>query len=296
MAAENNLIKKEDVLHVISVDFKNRFVGDLHKLKELIGVTRSMEVMEGMQIKTYKSTTTLANGDVAEGEDIPLSKVTTTAGDPITISLQKYRKAVSGEAIQRSTFQAAVVETDDKMLKEIQKTIRAKFFDNLKKTGSTAITKPEDPGLQGALAAAWGKIQTLFEDDGVNTVAFVNPEDAAAYLGSANITTQTAFGMTFITGFTNTTVILNSQVPKGTVYATAPENLVLAYIPVNRSELAHAFDYVTDDSGYIGVGHGKNDTNLTYETYATMGVTFFAERLDGIVKVTITKPEKQVGG
>ena len=77
------------------------------------------------------------------------------------------------------------------MLKDVQKAIRKQFFDFL----GTGTTKIQGKGLQGKLAQAWGKLQALFEDDEIESVFFVNQLDVADYLESAQISTQTAFGM-----------------------------------------------------------------------------------------------------
>lgn len=285
--ADVNLTNKAAMAKVQSLDFVNIFTGGLAKTLELMGVTRKIAVANGMKLKTYKSTTTLVSGAVAEGDDIPLSKVVKTEADPVEIVLNKYRKAVSAEAIQSAGYDAAVVETDEKLVKEIQKAVRKDFFTQLA-AGTTKVTKGKSgKGLQGALSAGWGKVQTIFEDDGVQAVAFVNPEDAAEYLGKAGITMQQSFGLTFLAGFTGVTVILNSSVPAGTVYATAPENIVCAYVPASGSELSKAFELETDQLGMIGVMHNINSKNLTYETIAVSGVKFFAENLSGIAVVTI---------
>ena len=171
------------------------------------------------------------------------------------------------------------------MLREIQKGIRSDFFAFLG-TGTGLATATD---LQGAFSQAWGRVQTLFEDDSVQTIVFINPMDVADYLGKANVTTQTVFGMTFITGFTGVIAITNTSVPAGTVYATAPENIVLAYIPVSASEMAKAFSFTTDQTGYIGVTHDKHTDTLTYDTVAVDGIFLFAERLDGVVKITVSE-------
>ena len=284
MAAETNLIVKGDLAKVQSIDFAERFGKNLSKLVEVLGVTRKMPLANGMTIKTYKSTVTMAStSDVAEGETIPLSKVTTEPDKVIELTFKKFRKAASAEAIQKHGLDQAIVETDDKLLKEIQKGVRSDFFSFLASgTGTAAATD-----LQGAFAQSWGKVQTLFEDDSVQTIVFVNPLDVADYIGKANVTTQNVFGLTFIQGFTNVTVVTNTSVPKGTVYATAPENIVLAYVEIGGGELGKAFDFATEELGLIGVTHGNEINNLTVETVALSGVKLFAERLDGVVKVTI---------
>lgn len=282
--AEQNLQVTGDVAKVQSIDFAERFGESLVKVKEAIGVTRTMPLASGMTIKTYKSSVDLVEGsNIGEGEIIPLSRVKTEPDKVIEVTFDKYRKAVSAEAIQRHGYNQAVAETDDKLLKEIQKGVRKDFFDFLAQGTGSASAK----NLQGALAQAWGQVQSLFEDDSVQTVAFVNPLDIADYIGNANVSTQTVFGLTFISGFTNVTVISNTSVPKGTVYATAPENIVLAYVQIGGGELGNAFDFTTEELGLIGVTHGKEINNLTVETVALSGVKLFAERLDGVVKVEI---------
>ena len=287
MAAETNVTKTTDLAKVQSVDFVNRFNEDISKLIEALGVTRQLPVQAGMTINRYKSAeVTLEDGTVAEGDIIPLSKVTTVAADPVTIELKKYRKAVTAEAIQRSGYDHAVAETDDALLRELQKGVRTELFDYI--TTNAEATVAYETGLQGAIATAWGQVQTLFEDDAAETLAFVNPIDVAKYQGSANITIQKEFGMNFVEGFLDAVVITNTSVPAGTIYATAAENLVMAYIPMNASEVARAFNLTADELGYIGMTHSPQEDRATIQSLVMSGLTLFTEREDGLVEVVIT--------
>ena len=169
------------------------------------------------------------------GETIPLSEYQTTYEAIGEVELAKFRKETTAEAISGKGYKQAVIDTDNKMLQDIQKTIRKKFFDFLA-TGTGSAT---GEGLQAALAQAWGQLQVLFEDDTIESVYMLNPLDIADYLATAQVSTQTAFGMTYIENFLGLgTVFLNSSVPKGKIYATAKENIVLYYIPVNGADLA----------------------------------------------------------
>jgi len=290
--AETNLTKTGDFSKVQSIDFVERFGSNLSKLIEALGVTRKMPVANGMTIKTYTSSVTMAsNSAVGEGETIPLSKVTTAAGPSIELAFKKYRKAASVEAIQKHGYDQAIVESDEKLLREIQKGVRTDFF-NFLGTGTGTATATN---LKGAFAQAWGKVQVLFEDDAVETIAFVNPLDIADYLTQAEVSVQTAFGLQYVQNFAGIgTVIINSSVPKGTVYATAPENIVLAYVQLTGGEIGKAFDFTTEELGLIGVTHDIQKNNLTAETIALSGVKLFAERLDGVIKVTISAPTPEV--
>ena len=116
----------------------------------------------------------------------------------------------------------------------------------------------------------------------------MNPLDVADYLASAPITMQSAFGLSYVENFMGLgTVILNGSVPKGTVYATAKDNLVLYYIPVNGADLNEAFDFTSDDTGYIGIHEQADYTNMTAADTVVCGMRMLAEKLDGIVKATI---------
>ena len=287
MAADPKLIKKTDLARVREIDFTLMFTESLRKLTEALGVTRKVAKQAGTVLKTHKATGTLEDGAVAEGDTIPLSKYTTEAVSYGEITLKKWRKATSAEAIIERGYDQAVGMTTERMLKDVQKAIRKDFFTFLG-TGTGTAT---GAGLQAALAQTWGKLQTLFEDDDIQAVHFINPLDIADYLATATITTQTAFGMTYIEDFLGMgKVFMNSSVPKGTIYSTAQDNLVLYYVPVNGADLNEAFSFTSDETGYIGIHEEPDYTNMTASDTVVNGMTLFAERLDGVVKTTITEP------
>lgn len=284
MAAENNLITKADLAKAREIEFVYNFTGGIKKLMEALGVTRKVAKQAGSVLKAYKATGTLQDGNVAEGDLIPLSKYVT---EPVTlaeITLKKWRKATSAEAIAEKGYSQAVTMTTDAMLKDVQKGIRTNFFDFL----GTGTGKASGANFQAALAQAWGQLQVLFEDDEIGAVYFMNPLDVADYLATANITIQTAFGMRYVEDFLGLgTVIFNSSVPKGKIYATAKDNLVLYYIPVNGADLDGAFDFTSDQTGLIGIHEHPDYTNMTASDTVVSGIVLFAERIDGVVVSTI---------
>ena len=284
MAAETNLIKKADLARAREIEFTYTFSENVRKLMEALGVTRKVAKQAGTVLKAYKATGTLQNGAVAEGDIIPLSKYTTVAVPLGEITLKKWRKATSAEAIVERGYDQAVEMTTDRMLRDVQKAIRTDLFSFLA-TGTGEATGAD---LQSALAQAWGQLQVKYEDDAIQAVYFVNPLDIADYLGAAQISTQTAFGMTYVEDFLGLgTVIMNASVPKGKVYATAKENIVLYYIPVNSADLGEAFDFTSDETGYIGIHETPDYTNMTASDTVVNGMVFFAERIDGVVVGTI---------
>ena len=285
MAAEENLIKKADLVKAREIEFVTLFGASINKLVEALGVTRKIPKQAGYTLKTYKATGTLGDGTVAEGDLIPLSKYQTEAVSYSEIVLKKWRKATSAEAIIEKGYDQAVQMTTDRMLKDVQKGIRSDFFTFLA-TGTGTATGAT---FQAALAQAWGQLQVLFEDDSIEAIYFMNPLDVADYLATAQITTQTAFGMTYVENFLGLgTVIFDSKVPQGTIYATAKDNIVLYYVPVNGADLGNAFSFTADQTGLIGIHEEADYKHMTAEDTVMSGVVLFAERLDGIVKSTIT--------
>ena len=282
--AEANTIVKNDVARVRMVDFNYQFTGNLNKFMEILGVTRKIAVQEGTTLKALKVTGELESGAVAEGELIPLSHYQTQEVPMGEAVLGKWRKATTAEAILKGGYDQAVGATTDKLVKDVQKKIRSDFFAQLANgTGSaTGAT------LQPALADAWGKLQVLFEDDAVDTVYFLNPADVATYLGTAQITMQTAFGLNYVENFLGLgTVILSAGVPAGKFYATAKENVITYFINVASGDIASAFNLTTDETGYIGINEYANESHAQVEDLIMSGVTFFAERIDGVVVGTI---------
>ena len=280
MAAETGLIKKEDLARAREVEFVEMFGYSIKKLMEALGVTRKIPKVAGTVLKTYKASGTLEDGKVGEGELIPLSHYTVEAVSYKEIELKKWRKATSAEAIIEKGYDQAVEMTTDALLRDVQKGIRKDFFTFL----ATGTGTASGATFQKAIAQAWGQLQVKFEDDEIEAVYFMNPLDAADYLGDATIITQNAFGMSYVENFLGLgTVIFNSSVTKGKIYATAKQNLVLYYIPVNGADLSEAFTFTSDATGLIGIHEAPDYPHMTAEDVVASGLTLFAERIDGVI-------------
>lgn len=279
--AESNLVTKSRMAKVREVDFVERFTHNmLRKLMDALGVTRKVAMSEGTTMYVYRTTGTLQSGSVAEGAIIPLSQYErerTPAGE---IALKKWRKAVTAEAIMKSGAEEALRWTDEKMLSDIQKGIRSDFFAFLTGLDGTVIGAST---LQAVLAQTWGRLQTLFEDDAIEAVHFMNPLTIADYLATATISTQTAFGMSYIEDFLGMgTVVLSSNVPKGQVISTAKENIILYYLSMT-GDVAARFDLTTDESGFIGMHTSQTDNRAQIEMLVMSGLKFLVEYPDGVV-------------
>lgn len=283
MAAEDNLITTEQMKKAREVDFTRRFTGTiLNGLMNVLGVTRRIPMMDGTTLYVYKTTGTLQSGAVAEGEIIPLSQYERTKTPIGPITLKKWRKAASAEAILKSGYAEAVRETDEKLLNDVQVTVRTDFFNHLK--GIEDLTVVAGDTLQMVLAKSWGNLQVLFENDAIQSVHFIHPLTIAEYLGAANITVQTAFGMSYVEDFLGLgTVIMTSQIPIGQVFSTARENLILYYVPIS-SDALQSFNMTADPSGLIGISSGyPTESRAQIETLVMSGTFFAVEMASGVV-------------
>lgn len=301
--AETNLIKAAQMRKVREIDFVEQFSGNiLPKLMEALGVTRKIPMQEGTTMYVYHTTGTLQSGAVPEGEIIPLSQYERTKDAVGEITLKKWRKAASAESIKKSGYQEAVTETDRKLLNDVQKGIRTDFFTFLSgivqpaqgTEGQSGYVPPvgvtvTGSTLQEVLAQSWGQLQVLFEDDAIQAVHFINPLTIADYLGTAQVTMQTAFGMNYIEDFLGLgTVVMNSNIAKDVVYSTAQDNLILYYLTMN-GDVAKAFELTADETGYIGIKSGyQNEQRAQIESLIMSGIQLLVEYADGVVKGTVS--------
>ena len=285
MAAENNLIKNSDLARARQIDFVSQYGYGTKKLMELLGVMRLIPKQAGTLLKRHTVTGVLLDGNVAEGDIIPLSKYNTIETPIGEITLGKWRKATSAEAILDKGYDQAVEETSEKMLADIQGNVRTGIINSLTISGQPTASGAT---TQAALADAWGKLANVFENDAVETVYFLNPVDVASYLASAQITIQNAFGFSYVENFLGLgTVILNSGITAGTFKATAKQNMVGYYVPANESDLAKAFDFVSDETGLIAVHEYADYDRLTADSTFLSGVKIFADNAAGVIAGTI---------
>lgn len=281
--AEQNVIDKAKVARVRELDFATMFGENINSLVTMLGVTRKIPVTAGTVLKKLTVTGTLASGDVAEGEIIPLSQYNTEWTPVGEVTLKKYRKATTAEAIMKGGYDQAVNDTNARMVLDIQKNIRTDLIEDLETEAGTDV---EGDTLQATIAKIWGKLQVKFEDDSIQSVYFVNPLDVADYLAKAEVTVQTAFGFTYIENFLGMgNVIMSALIDKGTILATASENIVCNYVNANEANgLGDAFEFTVDpETGFVGIHEEANYARMQSETVAVAGVKFFAEQPAGVV-------------
>lgn len=283
MAVLDNTITTTDVAPAISIDLIENLSKNIRALQEILGVVDMIPVSVGTQIKRYKETVGDLNKQETEGDIIPLTEVVQEEADPIVVGFDLYRKMTTAQAIQKSGRQRAIYDTDRAVIGEVRKAVKGNFFTYLADGTGTV----SGDTLQAALANAWGEMETFFADYDVTPIYFLNPKDVAAYLGTAQITMQNAFGFTYVEAFLGLgDAIFSPEVPEGTFYATAKENLRGALVPAN-GEVGQEFDLTSDETGLVGITHGRVLERGSIETMLLCGVLFFAENVAGVFKGTI---------
>lgn len=290
MAAITNTTMTADIqVTAREVDFVTRFSNNFEALREILGIMRPIKKAPNTVLKSKYAEITLQSGDVGEGEEIPFSKATVKEKDYATLKLEKYGKAVTAEAIIDHGYEAAVEMTDAALLNELQGNVTDRFYTFL---GTGKLTSTET-SWQMAIAMAIGRVKDKFKKmrkTSTNIILFVNTLDAYKYLGAANITVQTAFGLDYIQNFMGAgTVIISSEIPEGKVYATPSENIVLYYIDPSESDLQRAgINFtVVGETNLIGAHVEGNHRRVQSEIEVLMGFTMFAEYLDAIAVITV---------
>ncbi|WP_048706266.1 hypothetical protein [Companilactobacillus ginsenosidimutans] len=113
----------------------------------------------------------------------------------------------------------------------IQKNIKKELFDEF----ANGTGKATGAAFNNHLQKAWVNSQLHSRTEDVTSVALVNPIDFYDYIGSAPVTVQTVFGMTYIQNFLGVnTLIMSNNVPAGTIYVTASQNLNLYFATFER--------------------------------------------------------------
>ena len=291
MPPKANLTKTANIdVAAREIDFISRFQANWEALIDIMGISRPIRKVPGAVLKSKVATVTLQSS-VGEGEDIPysLAEVDEVTYDEMTI--EKYAKAVSIEAIKDHGYDVAVARTDTAFLNQLQGNVTSAFYTYLL-TGTTVASYAT---FQKALAMAKGKVLAKFKDlklTATEVVGFVNVEDFYEYLGDADITVQMEFGMTYIRNFMGYRVIFlcgEDEIPSGKVVATPVENIVMYYVDPSDSEFVRAgLEYRTVGvTPLIGFHTQGNYNTAVSECFAIMGVTLFAEYLSGIAVITV---------
>ena len=275
------------------LDFVTRFGLNWEALRDILGITRAIKKEPGQTLKKKKVTVVLEDGHVAEGAVIPYSQAHVTETPVEEMSLEKFAKAVSIEAIKEYGYDTAVAKTDEEFLHELQRNVTGRFYSYLR-TGELTNVQND---FQLALAMATGLVINKFKAMGrtaTEIVGFVNVLDVYKYLGAANITVQNAFGFNYIKdfmGYKTIFLLAEDEIPRGKVIATAAENIDLYYVDPSTSYFKKAgLEFtVQGETNLIGFHAQGNYSTAVSESFALMGLTLFAEYIDAVAVVTIAR-------
>ena len=262
------------------IDFVTRFGDNWDALRNIMGIMRPIRKAPGTSLVSYTASVALESGAVDPGEVIPYSKATIVQATKADLTIEKYAKAVPIEDVNTYGAEIAVEKSDDAFLTQLQNAVLGKFYTFLN-TGSLTGTGAT---WQAALAKAQGLVLDKFatmQKDVTAIVGFANILDAYDYLGSADITVQTQFGLTYIKdflGYSTLFLLPANKIARNTVIATPVENIDLYYIDPGDSEFARlGLNYTTLWAEYLD---GIAVVYIGTETKVTSAETITADASD----------------
>ena len=257
------------------IDFVTRFGESWKSLQEVLGIMRPIKKENGAVLRSYTASVDLEDGDVPAGAVIPYSKATVVESTFGEVVIKKYAKAVTIEDVNNYGEEVAVQKTDRAFLNELQGNLVDDFYSTILNDPS-ALTDSQST-FQMAVAMAIGKVVDKFKKmrkDSTNVVVWVNTLDVYEYVGGADITIQSAFGLDYVKNFLGAdTMIISSEIPRGTVVAIPVENLVLYYVDPATQFAKLGLTYTTDgETNLIGFHVQGNYGTAVGESFALMGM------------------------
>lgn len=294
MAAKNNVTTTAQfTTSAREVDFVTRFADNWEALQTILGIMRPIRKAPGTKLVSYKASVdgTLQGGTtVAEGDEIPFTKMKVDPVSYADIEVAKYAKSVTLESVAKYGADVAVEKTDDAFLVALQNKVLADFYAFLL-TGTLSISETT---WQRALAMAKGRVLDKFagmDKDVTEVVGFANILDAYSYLGDKDITIQTVFGISYVEnflGYRTLFLLPEKYIAQGKVVALPVENIDLYYVDPSDSDFARlGLEYtVKGETNLIGVHVEGDYSRATGDMFAIMGMKLWAEYLDGIAVAT----------
>lgn len=295
MAVTSNTTTTANItLEVKELDFISRFSDTWESLREIMGIMAPVRKTPGTKLVASRAEVTLESGDVAEGDEVPLSQVNITPVTYEDIELKKYRTRVTAEAVAKFGAAVAVQKSDDAFLNELTGKVLDEFY-AFAQTGT--LTKSYD-SFQMAVAMSVALVKDKFKKmrkNYSNIVVFANTLDVGKYLGAADISIQTENGVEYLKNFLGaTTLIISSEIEEGKVIAIPADNIVMYYIDPSDgdfAELGLAYTIGNEETNLIGVHKEGVYGRVSGDTHALMGIKLFAEFIDAIAVVSFPAGE-----
>lgn len=272
------------------IDFVTRFGQSWKALQEILGISRPIERATGSVLKSYTASINLESGEVPAGAVIPYSKATVVEKLFGEVKLEKYAKAATIEDVDKYGEVVAIEKTDDAFLTELQNNVTDSLYTFIQ-DDTYAITDTVSTWQMG-VAMAIGLVKNKFQimrKNVTDVVVIANILDAYAYMGSANLTVQTAFGINYVQDFLGAKVmILSSEIDRGKVIGIPADNLIVYYINPETAFAKLGLVYRTDgETNLIGFHAQGNYSTAVGESFALQGMKFWCEYADGVSIVTV---------
>lgn len=275
------------------VDFVTRFNSNWDALKAILGISNPIRKEAGTRLVSYKATMkdSALQTTTVEGAVIPFTEFEVEEVEHEDLTVGKYAKSVSIEAVAKYGADVAVAKTDDQFLVELQNKVLNNFYTFLK----TGTLKGTQKTWQRALAIAKGAVVARFAKMSktvTEVVGFANIMDAYSYVGDAEISVQTAFGIQYVEnflGYKTLFLLPETLIPEKTVIACPVENIDLYYVDPSDSDIKKlGLQYTTvGETNLIGFHVEPAYDRASGDAYAIMGMKLWAEFLDGIAVVTV---------
>ena len=286
---ENTTVTTDITVQARELDFVTQFGKNWQGLRDVLSIMKPIKKTPGTTLVSYETKVTLEDGTVAEGEVIPFSKATITPKKKEDITISKYAKNITIEDVSKYGAKVAVQKTDEAFRNELQNKVMGDFYKFLV-TGSLAVQAASfKEGVAKSIGAVKDKFKKMRMDAG-KVIVFVNTLDAYDYLGAAELTIQTAFGIDYVENFMGADkLILTSDIASKKIIAVPANNIDLYYIDPSDSEFAQlGLNYTVEgETNLIGFHVDGDYSRATGATYALMGMKLWAEYLDGIAVTTV---------
>jgi len=267
---------------VADYDFVGKFERNLDKLRELFSASDWRRLVPGQTIRSHAIAGTFQAAQTTPGAAVtPSSYADTGTLQPLTFN--RWSVLTPVEDVMQYGRDEAILRNDDALLKDIQKSTVAGIMTSIS-AGATGSALGEN--FQQAAAAAWAELGTACDNERCTPVFFANYKTASDYLATANVTVQTAFGLTYLSNFMGiATLILDVNVPDDKIWATAAENIIIATADLRG---VAEFDMYLEDDGVIAVAHREAMSNGAIATHAWVGIKAFPMFANRFIVASIT--------
>ena len=276
------------------VDFVSSFAKNWNALRDIMSVSNLVKKEPGTVLRSYRASLTLENGNVPEGDEIPLSKATIEEVVHEDLKIKKHGKGITIEDVDK--YGEKVIEkTDEAFKQQLISSVLGDYYSFI----LTGELKDDTTDFQMGVALAIGSVKNKFKNlrlDSSKIIVYVNTMDAYKYLGAAQLSVQTAFGVDYVKNYMGAdTMILagDDDIPSGKIVAIPASNIIDYYAdPSNSAYARMGLRYTVDsDVPMLGFAIEGEYRTATGNVWAIMGHKLWAEYLDAISVITVTAGE-----